>query len=91
MLPFQEMEFPRRKSFIKNLNILLDSNPIAAPDKSLNLRAYTTQNNRQSIQRKNSHHVINAPRVETANPMKRKFNSISEHFKSVGSIKNLQA
>ena len=22
MLPFQEMEFPRRKSFIKNLNIL---------------------------------------------------------------------
>ena len=62
MLSFQEMEFPRRKNFMKNLNILLDSNPVSTPDQSLNFRSYTAQNNRSLDKRKNSHNVINSKR-----------------------------
>ena len=37
-MQFQEMEYPRRKNFIRNLNILLDSNLVPAPDKQLSAR-----------------------------------------------------
>ena len=35
MSQFQDFEFPRRKNFMKNLNILLNYEPIVSPDKTL--------------------------------------------------------
>ena len=85
------MEFPRRKNFIKNLNILLSGNPISTPDKTFTFRTSTSHNSRTDLQRRNSHNLINAQRVATANPMKRKINNISEHFRSISSARNLEA
>lgn len=30
-MTFQELSYPRRKNFIKNLNILLESKPVHSP------------------------------------------------------------
>lgn len=34
-MAFQDLCYPRRKNFIKNLNILLDTAPVLSPEKSL--------------------------------------------------------
>lgn len=40
-MTFQDLCYPRRKNFIKNLNILLDTAPVLSPEKSLGTKFLT--------------------------------------------------
>ncbi len=41
-MAFQDLNYPRRKNFIKNLNILLENSPILSPEKSLAAKLFLT-------------------------------------------------
>lgn len=46
---FQELNYPRRKNFIKNLNILLETTPITSPSKSLTAKILNKSSNQLKV------------------------------------------
>lgn len=47
-MAFQDLIYPRRKNFIKNLNILLDTSPVLSPEKAIAAKIINRNFNLQS-------------------------------------------